>query len=76
MNQTQIPELVSRWAEAERNSDARALDALMTDDCTVIGPRGFVLDRQQCLDRYDTGALRTDAFDWSDVSVRNYGATS
>ncbi len=33
----------------------------MTEDCTLIGPRGFVLDRQQCLDRYRSGALKTEA---------------
>ena len=64
------------WAVAESHSDAQALDALMTDDCTVIGPRGFVLDRQQCLDRYRSGALKTEAFDWSDVRVREHGPTT
>lgn len=76
MRHDQIPELVRRWANAERRSDADALHALMTDDCLIVGPRGFVLDRQQCLDRYRSGALRTEAFDWSEVSVREYGTTT
>jgi ketosteroid isomerase-like protein len=71
-----IPELVRRWAEAESQSDADALDTLMTADCTLIGPAGFVLNRQQCLERYRTGGLRTEAFDWSDVAVREYGPTT
>jgi ketosteroid isomerase-like protein len=76
MRDGQIPELVRRWADAESRSDAAALDALMTDDCMLIGPRGFVLDRQQSLERYQSGALRTEAFSWSDVTVREYGATA
>jgi ketosteroid isomerase-like protein len=76
MSHDQIPDLVRRWAEAESHSDADTLDGLMTDDCTVIGPRGFVLDRQQCLERYRSGGLRTEAFDWSDVRVREFGSTT
>jgi ketosteroid isomerase-like protein len=76
MSHDQIPELIRRWADAESRSDAETLDALMTDDCSLIGPRGFVLDRQQCLDRYRSGALRTEAFSWSDLSVREYGTTA
>ncbi len=76
MSHDQIPELVRRWADAESRSDADALDALMTDDCTLVGPAGFVLNRQQCLDRYRSGGLKTEAFSWSDVLVREYGATT
>jgi ketosteroid isomerase-like protein len=75
MRDGQIPELVRRWADAESRSDADPLDALMTDDCLLVGPRGFVLDRQHCLDRYRSSALRTEAFCWSDVSVREYDST-
>lgn len=76
MSQEQVHELVRHWAGAESRSDADALDGLMTDDCSLIGPRGFVLGRQQTLDRYRSGALKTEAFSWSDVSVREYGATA
>jgi hypothetical protein len=40
---------------------------------TQPGPRGFVLNRQQWLDRYGSGDLKNDRFDWQDVSVREYG---
>jgi ketosteroid isomerase-like protein len=76
MQHDQIPELLRQWADAESRSDADALDALMTDDCTLIGPAGFVLNRQQCLDRYRSGGLKTEAFSWSDVLVREYGPTT
>lgn len=76
MSHDEIPDLVRSWAEAESHSDTDALDRLMTDDCTLIGPRGFVLDRQQCLQRYRSGGLKTQAFDWSDLCVREYGQTA
>jgi ketosteroid isomerase-like protein len=76
MPHDQIHELVRQWADAESHGDADALDALMTADCALIGPRGFVLDRSQTLDRYRSGALRTEAFSWSDVGVREYGTTA
>lgn len=68
-----IRELGRRWAEAEQRGDTAALDAMSTDDFTLVGPLGFVLDKQQWLDRYRTGAFVTQSLTWDDVSVRDYG---
>ena len=68
-----IRELGRRWAEAEQRGDTAALDAMTTDDFTLVGPLGFVLDKQQWLDRYRTGAFVTRSLDWDEVSVRDYG---
>lgn len=57
-----ILDLGRRWADAERRADVVA-----------IGPRGFVLNRQQWLDRYRAGDVKNDALSWQDVSVRDYG---
>lgn len=69
----ELLDLPARWADAERRGDAEALAALLTDDFTAVGPRGFVLDKKQWLDRYATGALVHDAFAWVEVSLRRYG---
>jgi ketosteroid isomerase-like protein len=66
-------ELSRRWAAAELSSDADTLDTLATDDFTLVGPLGFVLDRQQWLDRYRNGDLVTSSLVWDQVQVRDYG---
>jgi ketosteroid isomerase-like protein len=76
MIQDQILALGQRWADAEQRGDSAALDTLMTDDFVAVGPRGFVLNRQQWLDRYRSGALKIEAFSWEDVSVREYGTAA
>ena len=73
MTHEQILALGRRWADAERRGDVAALDALLADDFVAVGPRGFVLHRQQWLDRYRPGNLKNEAFSWQDIAVRDYG---
>jgi ketosteroid isomerase-like protein len=66
-----------RWARAEEDGDVAALDALTTDDFTLVGPVGFVLDKRQWLARYGPdGALVTHALVWEDATIREYGDTA
>ena len=51
----QLTDLDRRWTEAEVDGDATTLDGLATDDFTLVGPAGFVLGKQQWLDRYRDG---------------------
>lgn len=69
----EIRRLDERWAEAEQRGDTAALAELTTEDFTLVGPLGFVLDRQQCLERYRSGDLATTVLDWRDAHVRDYG---
>lgn len=71
-----IEELGQRWVAAEVAGDSAALEAMITDDFTMVGPLGFVLDRKQWLDRYASGDLVTEALSWTDVQVREYGTTA
>jgi ketosteroid isomerase-like protein len=43
----EVRELGRRWAEAESSGDADALAALLADDFVLVGPLGFMLDKQQ-----------------------------
>lgn len=73
----QVLELGRRWARAEQHGDAAALDALSAEDFTMVGPVGFVLDKQQWLDRYRSSSdLAIESLSWDEVSVRDYGDTA
>jgi ketosteroid isomerase-like protein len=72
----EITGIEQRWAEAERTGDVRTLDELGDEQLRLVGPFGYVLDRDQWLQRYATGDLETHAFSWDDVSVRVTGDTA
>jgi ketosteroid isomerase-like protein len=69
----QIRSAGDRWVAAELDADTEALDQMATDDFRLVGPLGFVLDKQQWLDRYRSGDFATTQLSWDDVDVREYG---
>lgn len=69
----EVRELDQRWAHAEQGGDTAALAAMTTDDFTLVGPLGFVLNKQQWLERYHGGDLVTKSLDWHDGEIREYG---
>jgi ketosteroid isomerase-like protein len=71
----EIQEIGTQWADAERRADSAALDALTTDDFTLVGPVGFVLNKQQWLGRY-RGGFTPEELTWDDVTVRGYGSAA
>jgi ketosteroid isomerase-like protein len=70
-----IRDIGSRWVDAELAADIETLDALATDDFRLVGPFGFVLDKQQWLDRDRSGDFVTTTLTWHDVDVRVYGGS-
>jgi ketosteroid isomerase-like protein len=70
---TSIRELGRTWAAAEQAGDTASLDALAVPGFQLVGPLGFVLDRQQWMQRYRSGDLHTTTLDWAIESVRVYG---
>ena len=54
-----VRQLGEQWAQAEVAGDTVALAAMVTDDFRLVGPFGFILDRRQWLDRYDSGRFVT-----------------
>lgn len=69
----EIRTLEHAWAAAEESADAETLDELTVPEFQLVGPLGFVLNRQQWGDRYRTGDLRTSSLDWQVESVTVYG---
>ena len=64
-----------KWATAESSGDTGVLADLVTDDFRVVGPVGFILDRQQYLGRYQ-GGFSPESVEWADVVVRDYGSAA
>jgi hypothetical protein len=69
----ELAELARRRTEAERHADVKALDGLRAGDFRAAGPRDFVLDTKQRLDRYASGTLVHDAATRNEVTVRRCG---
>lgn len=69
----ELADLDRTLTRAEISGDIAALDALATEDFTLVGPVGFVLDKRQWLDRYRGGALRTKALAFEDAVTHVYG---
>jgi hypothetical protein len=68
--------LQRRWTEAEIKADVAALDALATDDFTLVGPVGFILDKQQWLERYRQEDLVTHSLHFEDTMTRIWGSAA
>jgi hypothetical protein len=69
----ELLELERRWTEAEIEADVAALGALATDDFALVGPAGFVLDKQQWLERYRQRDLLTRSLRLEDTMTRVWG---
>jgi hypothetical protein len=69
----ELADLDRALTQAEIDGDVAALDALASDDFTLVGPLGFILDKRQWLNRYRDGALHTRSLAFEDAVTRVYG---
>lgn len=73
--QKEALDLVRDWTAAEADNDAGRLDGLLTDDFAGVGPFGFVLGREQWLERFRKG-LANRSFTVEEPQVRDYGGAA
>ena len=71
---TTIDALLTGWSAAERATDADAMRDLLTDDAVVVGPVGFVLDKQGYVGRL--ADLRYEHLELDEVAVHEHGETA
>jgi ketosteroid isomerase-like protein len=71
-----VERLGEEWAAAELRGDTASLGRILADDFMAVGPRGFMLTREQWLSRHDSGSLTYEAFQWDEVSVRVHGGAA
>jgi len=70
-----VLDLVGRWAAAEEKNDAGQLDGVLADDFVGVGPLGFVLTREQWLERFANG-LENRSFTVEDPQVHDHGSAA
>jgi hypothetical protein len=71
----QLRHLGEERAHAELRGDTQFLHQLLADDFVGVGPRGFLLTKEQWIERLDSGDLAYDTLTCDDVQVRIYGDT-
>lgn len=68
-----LEKLAQDWAAAELYGDTAVLGRILADDFVAVGPRGFVLTKDQWLFRHDSGNLAYTSFVWDEIEVRVHG---
>ncbi len=71
-----LEKLGEDWAAAERRGDTGFLGRILAEDFVAVGPRGFMLTKEQWLSRHDSGNLAYESFDWDEVRARVHGGTA
>lgn len=71
----EVTAFLAEWTRAEQGGDTAVLDRRLVGDFLGVGPLGFILSKQDWLERYARG-LHYDAFSLDDAQVRVYGDTA
>jgi ketosteroid isomerase-like protein len=69
----QLERLGEQWAAAELRGDVTSLGEILAEDFVGVGPRGFMLSRDEWLSRHETGSLRYESFGLDEMQGRLYG---
>ena len=68
-----LQELAQNLAKAELKGDVAFLARTLAEDFIGIGPRGFILTKDEWLARHKSGDLRYESFGLDEVRIRVYG---
>jgi hypothetical protein len=72
----EVMRLADAWGTAELRGDTAFLENLLADDFVGVGPLGFLLSKQEWLERHRSGDLKNEALDLEEVRVRVYNGAA
>ncbi len=70
--ESEIIHLADTWGTAELRGETAFLENLLADDFVSVGPLGFLLNKQQWIERHQSGDMKYDVHTLDEVSVRAY----
>ncbi len=68
----EIMSLADAWTAAELRGDTAFIEKTLADDFIGIGPLGFLLSKQQWLERIQSGELKYETLNLDEAQVRVY----
>lgn len=68
-----LKKIVDAWTEAEARADTAFLEKVLAEDFIGIGPLGFMLNKEDWLQRHKSGDLKYQSLNLDEVKVRQYG---
>ena len=69
----ELNKLMEDWASAELRGDTTFLKSFLADDFVGVGPYGFLLTKDEWLERLESRKLRYESFRLDEIRVRLYG---
>ena len=58
------------------DGDSGALDTLVSDDCRIIGPKGYFIPKAEWIDVHKSGDYRQIMLESHDEQIQTYGDTA
>src|SRR5262249_60747424 len=72
-DEQQLQALEQERAAAELSGGAAFFESALAEDFVGVGPLGFMLSKKDWIDRYASGDLKHQSFEWGDAQIRLYG---
>lgn len=69
----ELERLAGDWADAEARGDTVFLGENLADDFVGVGPHGFMLTKEEWIERHASGKLKYESFALDEIRVRPYG---